>query len=1032
MPRGGVVAARCVHCAKAGVARAFHAVPCAPRAGRPAAMTQRLRLTLFGVPQWVHAGTPSALAFERRTQLLLWLALQRGWAARTDAAALLWPDIDARLAHANLRKTLFRLQALPWGAAIGSAGGALRLDADTDVADFESALREQRLDDALALYRGELLVGHDDPANEAWTSWLHFERDRLRAAWRGAALAWLRTEVDAAAAVALSARLLDADPLDEAALQAHMRWLAHDGQAGAARQAYRHFTQRVASELGVSPAAELQALHDAIAAPGGLVGLVGPAATGGAEPGFVGRAAERRRIAELLARGDCRLLGLVGPGGVGKTALARQAADDVAARFADGTLFVSLEDLATTPDLDHRLARELGCRASADPFAEAVEALRERQRLLVLDGFEHLADAVPRLSQLLHECPRVKLLVTSRVRLGVAGEWTLPLAGLPCPDPEDADRIEAFDAVRLFTAAAQRVDPAFEPAAHAPALIGICRQVEGLPLALELAAAWVRVLPCADIADELQQRGDLLRAVDPARPARHASFDAVFEQSWQRLGASERDALARLTVLRGGFGADAARAVAAAPLPVLAALADKSLLIKDGERMHLHALVQQRAAERFADADARHAAEAAHASHFLGLLAQLRHRVDDGDRNALRQVELEFENCRRAWGWAVAHGDADALAASAATLMHYCDHRLRLADGLELMRQAAGADVAAATPRLRVLVLAMAAHLEYRLDRYADAEASAMAALAAARASADHDARLQCLKVLGACSLRRGRHADARRYFQRALRLAPTGTDPRNAAGMLDNLARVELATGRYDEARRLSLAALTEFRRLRDVAGEALCLNNLGAWHLDRGDHAAAGVHLRDALALSDRHGLAATRGYALTNLTELAVKTGDADAAHRHGTRALEVAAASGNRVLESAVRLQLARLAVHGAALDEARAQLAAATTLALAVDRPTLLWSGVTCFALLLHAQGHAAAACSLLRHAVAQPGMNAVERDEAAAWLGAWAAAGATARPWPGLSLDDLAHRIVAEAALAHAPLIALLGGTPPR
>lgn len=992
-------------------------------------MTRRLRLTLFGVPQREQAGTPAALAFERRTQLLLWLALKRGWAARTDAAALLWPDIDTRLAHANLRKTLFRLQALPWGASIESAGGALRLDADTDVADFESALREQRAADALALYRGELLVGCDDPANDAWTAWLHFERERLRVAWRGAALAWLRSEVDAADAIALSARLLDADALDEAALQAHMRWLVRDGQAGAARQAYRHFAQRVAAELGVSPAAELQALHDAIAAPGGLAG---PVDAGAAEPGFVGRSAERRRIAQLLARDDCRLLGLVGPGGVGKTALARQAAHEADARFADGTLFVAVEDLAAATDLGHRLARELGCRTAADPFAEALAALRGQQRLLVLDGFEHLAEAAPRLSQLLHACPRVKLLVTSRVRLGVAGEWTLPLAGLPCPDPEDADRIEAFDAVRLFTAAAQRVDPAFEPAAHAPALVEICRRVEGLPLALELAAAWVRVLPCAAIAAELAQRGDLLRAVDPARSARHASFDAVFEQSWQRLGASERDALVRLSVFRGGFGADAARAVAAAPLPVLAALADKSLLIKDGERIHLHALVQQRAAERFADADARHAAEAAHASHFLGLLAQLRRRVDDGDRDALRQVELEFENCRRAWGWAVAHGDIDALAASAATLMHYCDHRLRLADGLELLRPAAASDAAAATPRLRALLLATVAHLEYRLDRYADAEASAIAALAAARASADHDARLQALKVLGGCSLRRGRHADARRYFQRALRLAPAGTDPRNAAGMLDNLARVELATGRYDEARRLSLAALAEFRRLRDVAGEALCLNNLGAWHLDRGDHATAGVHLRDALALSDRHGLAATRAYALANLTELAVKTGDADAAQRHGAGALEVAAASGNRVLESAVRLQLARLAVRGGAFDEARAQLAAAMTLALAVGRPALQWSGVTCFALLLHAQGHAAAARRVLAHAVAEPGLNAVERDEAAAWLATWALSGEDPRPWPGPGLDDLAHRIVAEAALAHAPLVALLGDTPPR
>ena len=178
---------------------------------------------------------------------------------------MLWPEQEDRLAFANLRKTLFRLQALPWAAAIESQGAALRLELATDVADFESALREQRAAEALAAYRGDLLAGFDDDESEAWTRWVGFERDRLRTAWRAAALARLGdAAIEPAEAVALSARLLEADPLDEAALRQHMSALARDGQAGAARQAYRHSSSGWRRDLGLAPGAELRALHDAL------------------------------------------------------------------------------------------------------------------------------------------------------------------------------------------------------------------------------------------------------------------------------------------------------------------------------------------------------------------------------------------------------------------------------------------------------------------------------------------------------------------------------------------------------------------------------------------------------------------------------------------------------------------------------------------------------------------------------------------------------------------------------------------------
>ena len=253
----------------------------------PIGAPMTVRLLLFSSPTVEFGGGSAALPFERRSQLLAFLALKRSWVGRAELATMLWPELSSKLAYANLRKILFRLQSLPWAPRIDAQGGVLRFEAETDVAAFESALRDNRVADALSLRRGELLVGFDDDPNEAWSSWLNFERDRLRVAWRGAALDRLAADVDPGEGIELSARLLDADPLDEAALRAHMSWLGRNGQGGRARQAYREFAGRLGEDLGLAPGAELKALHDSLA-----VSIAVPVAgmtTSPRAPGAVGK-----------------------------------------------------------------------------------------------------------------------------------------------------------------------------------------------------------------------------------------------------------------------------------------------------------------------------------------------------------------------------------------------------------------------------------------------------------------------------------------------------------------------------------------------------------------------------------------------------------------------------------------------------------------------------------------------------------------------------------------------------------------------
>lgn len=986
-----------------------------------------IHLHLFGRPLVDTGGEKLALPSERRHQVLVFLALKRAWVGRAELAAMLWPELNSKLAHSNLRKTLFRLQSLPWDAGLEVQGNALRIQAGTDVRDFENALGEGRIGDALRLRTGELLEGFDDD-NEAWAGWLGFERERLRTAWRRAALEHLGAAIPPSAAVELSARLLEADPVDEAALRAHMQALARSGQAAGARRAYREFAQRLQQDFGLAPGAELKALHDSL----GMLPAAAAAPTGGApvpaDHGFVGRATELRWISDKLARAECRLLCLVGPGGVGKTRLAQRALQESGARYPDGAVFIGLDEVAAAGEVAGRLARELGLArpGGKDPLQQVVEYLRERRMLLVLDNFEHVLPAAAALEQLLERCPGVQLVVTSRVRLGLAAEWPLPLEGLPYPDLEDQDRLEAFDAVRVFVNAAQRVEPAFLAAAEGPSIIDICHQVGGLPLALELAAAWTRVLSCDAIAAELRNGTELLRAVDPKQPARHASIEVVFDHSWRLLTPAERDALARLSVFRGGFTPEAARAVAEASLPVLGALMDKSLLRKDGPRVFLHPVIHQLAGARLADAQARARAEAAHAHYFHRMLAQLRSGTVAAELPALAQVDEEFENCRAAWHWAVLRGQPRMLAQSLGTLRDFCDHRGRAEQGLALIGAVLDARLAGADENFEPALLSAVAHLQYRLDRYAEAAEAAERVLAMSQPSSTHDLQMQSHTTLGAVALRQGKYDQARDHFKKALRQASAGTHPRVLAGMLDHLALVERATGRWDEAQRMSLLALEQFRRLGDAAGEALCLNNLGVLHMGQDQFEPALLHLEAGLDVAERHGLVSTRGLLVANLAAVTLQLGDLAAAAKYAGRALEAAELSANRNAECLVRLQMARIALKGGDLAGARAQLRSSIELGIAIERPLFQLAGVVCFAEVLAAQGALDCARAVLEFVAAHPGSKQLQgeidslRDE---WRN-----DAPPPAWAPSDLAELVHRITVETPLAHAPLIASIRG----
>jgi predicted ATPase len=376
----------------------------------------------------------------------------------------------------------------------------------------------------------------------------------------------------------------------------------------------------------------------------------------------VGRASELEAIDRLLDDPGCRLLTLVGPGGVGKTRLALEAAARRVDRYPHGVHFVPLASVASPDFLAPALSESIqfavdGAHSGFSAQDQLLDYLSERSTLLVLDNFEHLVEGSGFLSEVVERAPHVALLTTSRERLNVQSEWVFDVDGLGLAENGNG----SASAMRLFVERATQVAPGLtlDDAEYSQAL-RICRLVDGMPLGIELAASWVSLLSCAEIADEIEGNIDFLTTSMRDVPERHRSLRAVIDQSWRLLTDEQRSAFSRLSVFHGSFDRSAAAAVTGADLGLLSELVAKSLLRRpDFGRFELHELLRQYAAERLRsspvdEADARER----HARHYAAILLE-RQEALLGAEVAIARDELrgEMDNLRASAEWIVAESD---------------------------------------------------------------------------------------------------------------------------------------------------------------------------------------------------------------------------------------------------------------------------------------------------------------------------------------------------------------------------------------
>jgi predicted ATPase/DNA-binding CsgD family transcriptional regulator/Tfp pilus assembly protein PilF len=382
---------------------------------------------------------------------------------------------------------------------------------------------------------------------------------------------------------------------------------------------------------------------------------------------FVNRVSEIAEIAHRLNDADCRLLTLVGPGGIGKTRLAVRAAADCVDQFDNGIFFVPLQPLDSPEFIISAIADALGFQfgLSGDLKQQLFQYLREKTLLLLLDNFEHLLGGVVLLTEILDAAPGIKLIVTSREVLNLQEEWLYSVHGLPYPKTEDVEQPGAYSAIQLFVERARRVRGDLSLADEQAGVIRICQLVEGMPLALELASTWTKTLQTDEIATEIQRSIDFLSTSVRNVPERHQSMQAVFEQTWQRLSDGERRVFSALSVFSGGFRREAAEAVAGVSLRILSGLGDKSLLTHEPNgRYQIHELLRQYAQTRLETTpDEAFRIHDLHCAYYARFLHERQQSLagSSRQRDASLEIEADLDNVRAAWAWAVEHSKVEAV-----------------------------------------------------------------------------------------------------------------------------------------------------------------------------------------------------------------------------------------------------------------------------------------------------------------------------------------------------------------------------------
>ncbi|MFN8445404.1 MAG: BTAD domain-containing putative transcriptional regulator [Caldilineaceae bacterium] len=864
-------------------------------------------------------GTALTVRARKELAVLVYLLLEQSQPhSRESLQALFWQDFDNQSARNNLRVVLSHLQALLPAEKNDHKlllANRNEVTINPEVALWVDALEFQRLIEktqrhdhasrsncsecqqvllaAVDLYTAEFLAGfalNDCPAYEEW---LFMQRERLHVlileAYSDLAI-YAENKGDLRAARSFAQRQIELDPLREPAYRQQMRILARLGERSAALAMFERCRKVLREELGLDPELETRSLFgqllegdvadDATAsqslatdasAPGGALRYNFPQQL----TAFIGREEELAQFRQRLLAAASRLYTIVGPGGMGKTRLALQIALEQLNRFANGVCFVPLASVQSVSTIPTAMMEALGVslvQGATSPSQQLFNYLAKRQMLLVIDNFEHLIEGVPLLLDLLQAAPDVTILVTSREQLNCQAEDLFALHGLATPSQANLVHASDYASVRLFCDRAYRLTKHFKlTPANASAVVKICQQVEGMPLAIELATTWLHDYDCADLATMLAKGQALLATTQQDLPVRHRSMQAVFSHSWQLLNSAEQRILSQLAVCPGTFSSAVAAAMTGASLIDLTRLRHKSLLRSGGSGYYeFHPLIRSFALSML-DQATRCAAEARMAETYLQtVINQTAALHGSAPQSALQLIGRELDNMQQAWQWAEAQGRFDLLLKSIEGLGEFYVATGRSAEG-------------------EALVLPLARKLLANFER------------------CDETSKQLCLHLLDELCrnlIWQSKIPNALTYTKKMVALARQEAQHEFEARGLNHWGKVLREQGQVNSAQQRFEEALVIARQVAQPALLGDILNNLGNTVAGMGQRRQAEAYLQEGLQIQREQGNRMAEQRLLLYLSLIKIENGEYQAGQRDLMEALHYLQLTGNRPTEARI--------------------------------------------------------------------------------------------------------------------------------
>lgn len=923
--------------------------------------TEPLRFRLLGGFEILQSGVPLPRTRTRTEQWLLgWLLLRsHQQVERSLLAGTFWPESGETQALGNLRRSLNNLRQVLGEESYrihSPTRSTLTFDlsnASCDLFEFDAAVARgdsTSLERAVALYQGLLLPGCD-------ADWIQPEREARESAY-GFALERLAREAmqegKSAEAVRLLRRLLHRDPYQEAAVCTLMEALAACGDRAGLQLAYRQFRLLLHDELKAEPTPQTRALYEqlrqeASGGKGTMRGDVAAAPPVSADAPkvrlhaplpvseMIGREKELAEIASLLS--TARLVTLAGTGGIGKTRLSLAIAAHLSQDFADGIWFIDLASVYDPTLVLQTVATALQVREEPEKSLQETLAdhLQAKRLLLVMDNCEHLLDACAQIAiSLLQRCPSLRILATSRQPLGVTGEHVVRLPSLFVPDVEvlaasamSGTALMDYPATRLFLERALEASSSFTlTARNAPAIVRICERLDGIPLAIELAAVRVRVLTAEQIAERLDDAFHLLTGGDRTVLPRHQTLQALLDWSYRLLTEPEKRLLSRLSVFAGGWTLEAAEAIcsdAADVLDGLTSLIDKSLVgttesAEGSLRYRLLETVRQYARERLEESVESPEIRARHREWFARFIEQANPRLSGAEATLwLSRVEAERDNLRAARA-----GGDDRIAFRIAASMwwfwyvkcYWTEGREQLVGLLEAENTGVG------NTKERATALRGAGVLARSQGDYGAARRLFEQALEIFREIGSRPDIAHLLNSLGNLLYTMGEYAEARAIYTESLEIFRERDEQLHIANALGNLGVVTMDMGDYPAASKLCMESLALCRALGDRRNLASALNSLGRVTALMGDHGLAHAYFTESLQIGREIQDLRFQSFALSNMGVLAKDQGDLRAARDLCVESLAILQKIGDKKGQAEVLKDLGDIAADQADFTTAR--------------------------------------------------------------------------------------------------------------